>query len=69
MVAQGAVRWEELDHGSLIVLVNWLYFCAIMMVNSGYLSLEKILPPQVVSSLLEGPKELGHPLTGRVDVA
>ena len=61
MVAQGAVRWEELDHGSLIVLVNWLYFCAIMMVNSGYLSLEKILPPQVVSSLLEGPKELGHP--------
>ena len=51
------------------MLVNWLYFCAIMMVNSGYLSLEKILPPQVVSSLLEGPKELGHPLTGRVDVA
>ena len=51
------------------LLVNWLYFCAIMMVNSGYLSLEKILPPQVVSSLLEGPKELGHPLTGRVDVA
>ena len=43
------------------LLVNWLYFCAIMMVNSGYLSLEKILPPQVVSSLLEGPKELGHP--------
>ena len=43
------------------LLVNWLYFCAIMMVNSGYLSLEKILPPQVVSSLFEGPKELGHP--------
>ena len=44
-----------------MVLVNWLYFCAIMMVNSGYLSLEKILPPQVVSSPLEGPKERGHP--------
>ena len=43
------------------VFVNWLYFCAIMMVNSGYLSLEKILPPQVVSSLLKGPKERGQP--------
>ena len=51
------MKWEK-DVG---LLVNWLYFCAIMMVNSGYLSLEKILPPQVVSSLLEGPKELGHP--------
>ena len=39
------------------------------MVNSGYLSLEKILPPQVVLRLLEGPKERGHPFTGRVDVA
>ena len=50
-------RWRDVDP----LLVNWLYFCAIMMVHSGYLSLEKILPPQVVSSLLEGPKELGHP--------
>ena len=58
-------RWRDVDP----LLVNWLYFYAIMMVNSGYLSLEKILPPQVVSILLEGPKELGHPLTGRVDVA
>ena len=65
-----ARRWHErLGHPSEPLLVNWLYFCAIMMVNSGYLSLEKILPPQVVSSLLEGPKELGHPLPGRVDVA
>ena len=39
------------------------------MVNSGDLSLEKILPPRWFSSLLEGPKERGHPFTGRVDVA
>ena len=34
-----------------------------MMVNSAYLSLEKILPPQVASRLLKDPKEQGRPLT------
>ena len=50
-----------MDEHAFQLLVNWLYLCAIMMVNSGYLSLEKILPPQVVSSLLKGPKERGQP--------
>lgn len=51
------------------LVVHGSYLCALRMVNSGYLDLEKILPPQVGSSLLEGPKEWGHPLAGRVDVA
>lgn len=48
------------------LLVNWLYFCPIKMVNSGDLPLEEILLPQVVSNLLEGLKEHGHPLIARI---
>jgi len=42
------------------VLVNWLYLGTIMMVHSSNPASEKILPPQVVLSLLKGPKEVGH---------
>ena len=43
------------------LLVNWVYFCAIMMVHSGYLSLEKILPPQVVFESLGGTEGTDSP--------
>ena len=39
----GRPKSVPMDQG--LVLVNWLYFYAIIMVNSGYLSLEKVLPP------------------------
>ena len=49
--------------------IQWLYWGAIMMVTFGTRNVEKIFPSPGGSSLLEGPKERGHPLTGRVDVA
>ena len=50
---------------STLVVHGW-YLCAIRLVNSGDRSWEKILPPQVGSSLVEGPMERVTPLTGRV---
>ena len=45
-----------------LLFVHGLYLCAIRMVNSGDLSLEKILPPQVVFESLEGTEGTGSPL-------
>lgn len=50
------------------MFVNRLYFGPSMMVKSRPPSLEKIISPLVVLRILEGQKELSHPLTERVEV-